>query len=151
TTAMTGHQDHPGTGKTLMGQVAPIASIAAIGKACGIKRVRTIDPHDMAATVQAIKEELAADEPSLIVSAAPCVLHDKSAHGPHREVNDEICKKCGLCLKLGCPAMEVKMAAGDKKARLPEIQDMLCAGCGMCEQVCKFGAISVCDSTEDDI
>jgi indolepyruvate ferredoxin oxidoreductase alpha subunit len=136
TTAMTGHQDHPGTGKTLMGQPAPAASIAEIGRACGIKRVRTIDPHDMAGVVAAIREELAAEEPSLIVSAAPCVLADKDARGPVRHVDDQICKKCGLCLKLGCPAME------GGKAKVPDIQDMLCAGCGMCEQVCKFDAIS---------
>jgi len=136
TTAMTGHQDHPGTGKTLMGQATVEASIEAIGKACGVKRVRTVDPYDLKATLQAIREELAASEPSLIVSRAPCILHEKPKQVTARVVDEEKCKKCGLCLKLGCPGLE------GGKGITPEVNDLLCAGCSMCEQVCKFDAIS---------
>jgi indolepyruvate ferredoxin oxidoreductase alpha subunit len=136
TTAMTGHQDHPGTGKTLMGEATTAVSIEAVGRACGIKRVRTINPYDLKQTSLAIKEELEAEEPSLIISKAPCVLKEKKAVGPKRVVNDEICKTCGMCLRLGCPAVE------GKKGSPPKIQDLLCVGCGMCEQLCKFDAIS---------
>ena len=135
TTAMTGHQDHPGTGKTLMGQETYAASITEIAKACGVRRVRTVDPYDMAATQKVIDEELAADEPSLIVSSAPCVLKERKRPGPRRKIDAAICKKCGLCVRLGCPAVE------GAKGAAPLINEVLCAGCGMCQQVCKFGVI----------
>lgn len=135
TTAMTGHQDHPGTGKTLMGQPTVEASIEEIGRACGMKRVRTVDPLDLEETLKVIKEELAVDEPSLIVSRAPCILHERPQTIEVREVDEEKCRKCGICLKLGCPGME-----GGKGVK-PVVNAALCAGCSMCEQVCKFGAI----------
>lgn len=137
TTAMTGHQDHPGTGKTLMGQETVEASIEAIGKACGVKRVITIDPYDLDNTLKVIKEEIEAAEPSLIVSRGPCVLAQKPENFRQRIVDDEVCKACGLCLKLGCPGLE-----GGPKGQSPEVNRQLCAGCGMCERVCKFSAIS---------
>jgi indolepyruvate ferredoxin oxidoreductase alpha subunit len=136
TTAMTGHQDNPGTGRTLMGEATTAVSIEAVGRACGIKRVRTVDPYDLVQTSRAIKEELEAEEPSLIISVAPCILKEKKPVGPKRHVNAEVCRECGMCLRLGCPAVE------GKKDSPPTIQEMLCAGCGMCEQVCKFKAIS---------
>ncbi len=136
TTAMTGHQDHPGTGRTLMGETTVAASIEELARACGVKRVRTVNPYDLHATQQAITEELNASEPSLIVSSAPCVLREKKRPGPQRKINSEVCKKCGLCLKLGCPAAE------GAKGAAPVINEVLCAGCGMCEQVCKFGAVA---------
>ena len=136
TTAMTGHQDHPGTGKTLMGHTTFEASIEAIGKACGVKRVFTVDPLDLKETLRVIKQEIDINEPSLIVSRSPCILHQRPKKITRRVVDDEICKKCGLCLKLGCPAME-----GGKGVK-PEINELLCNGCSMCEQVCKFDAIS---------
>jgi indolepyruvate ferredoxin oxidoreductase, alpha subunit len=142
TTAMTGHQDHPGTGRTLMGEATFAASIEDIARACGVKRVRTVDPYDMAATRQAIEEELAAPEPSLIVSAAPCVLKERKRPGPRRKALPEVCKKCGLCVRLGCPAVE------GAKGAVPVMDPSLCAGCGMCQQVCKFGAIA---AVEEDL
>lgn len=135
TTAMTGHQDHPGTGKTLMGKATVAASIEEIGRACGVKRVVTVDPLDLAETLRVIKQEIAIAEPSLIVSRSPCVLAQKPEKVHRRVVNDETCKKCGLCLKLGCPAME------GGKGLTPAINPASCIGCSMCEQVCKFGAI----------
>ena len=142
TTAMTGHQDHPGTGKTLMGQATVEASIEAIARACGVKRVRTVDPYDLEATLAAIKEEVETSEPSLIVSRGPCVLADMPKNFIKRIVDDEVCKTCGLCLKLGCPAME-----GGGKGCAPTVNEQLCSGCGMCEQTCKFSAISEVEET----
>ena len=134
TTAMTGHQDHPGTGRTLMGEDTVEASIEDIARACGFRRVRTVNPYDLAATQAAVDEELATDEPSLIVSQAPCPLHERKPVGPKRVLDADVCKGCRICLKLGCPAIEYE---GGK----PRINELLCAGCGMCEQICRFGAI----------
>lgn len=140
TTAMTGHQDHPGTGQTLMGEPTVSVSIEEIGKACGIRRVRTINPYDLDNTIKVIKEELEASEPSLIISKAPCVLNIDEKPGAGREVDDEICKSCGLCARLGCPAIEAT------KGQPPEIRDYMCAGCSLCQQVCKFEAISAMEA-----
>ncbi|MDX9982347.1 MAG: indolepyruvate ferredoxin oxidoreductase subunit alpha [Lentisphaeria bacterium] len=134
TTAMTGHQDHPGTGRTLMGETTIEADIADIARACGFRRVRIVNPYDLAATQAAVNEELGTDEPSLIVSRAPCPLHQRKPVGKQRRLDDDKCRSCRVCLKLGCPAIEYE---GGK----PRINSLLCAGCGMCEQVCRFGAI----------
>ena len=137
TTAMTGHQDNPGTGQTLMGEKTYAVSIEEIGRACGIRRVRTVDPYDVAGTIAALKEELAAEEPSLIVSRAPCPLNEKTKLGSPCHVDEETCRECGACLKLGCPALE----GGDNP---PQVNDLLCIGCRLCEQICKPGAITQC-------
>ncbi len=134
TTAMTGHQDHPGTGRTLMGEETVAASIAEIGRACGVKRVREVNPYDQQATQKAIAEEIAADEPSLVVSVAACPLRERKRIGLQRVILPEVCKSCRACLKIGCPAIE---NVGDK----PQINEFLCGGCGICQQVCKFNAI----------
>ncbi|AQQ09369.1 6-hydroxynicotinate reductase [Sedimentisphaera cyanobacteriorum] len=136
TTAMTGHQDHPGTGRTLMGEPTVEASIEDIGRACGIKRIRTLNPYDQQATQKALDEEINADEASLVISKAPCILHDRSGVKPALEIDSELCKNCRMCLKLGCPAIEA--SEGEK----PSISSILCTGCGLCRQICKFGAIS---------
>jgi len=135
TTAMTGHQDHPGTGRTLMGDATKAISIQDIGRACGIERVSTVNPYDLEATERAISEELIAEEPSLIVSLAPCPLRERRQVGPLRMVNADLCKGCKKCLKLGCPAIEME-------GEVPKINRYLCGGCGLCEQVCPHDAIS---------
>jgi indolepyruvate ferredoxin oxidoreductase alpha subunit len=135
TTAMTGHQDHPGTGMTLMGEPTITASIEEIGKACGIKRVKVVNPYDQEETQRILTEELNADEPSLIVSKGPCILKERKSVGEKKQILEEACKNCKACLKLGCPAIE---SSGGK----PKISQMLCEGCSLCEQVCKFGAIT---------
>jgi indolepyruvate ferredoxin oxidoreductase alpha subunit len=135
TTAMTGHQDHPGTGKTLMGETTKAVSIQEIGKACGVERVVTLSPYDVENTQKVIDEELNANEPSLIVSYAPCPLRERKRVGVIRRVDKLVCKNCKMCLKLGCPAIE---SSGEK----PEINELLCSGCGLCEQICPFDAIS---------
>jgi indolepyruvate ferredoxin oxidoreductase alpha subunit len=134
TTAMTGHQDHPGTGRTLMGEPARELSVTELARACGFARVREISPYDVGATARALDEEIAADEPSLIVSLAACPLHQRQAVGPQRSIDHELCRDCGKCLKLGCPAIE----GGDGK---PVISTYICGGCGLCQQVCPFHAI----------
>ncbi len=134
TTAMTGHQDHPGTGKTLMGEKTVAVSIEGMVKACGIDRVRIVDPYDIPSTYDAFKEELAAPEPSVIISRGPCLLAEKKTLGKPFQVDPVKCRKCGACLRIGCPALE----AVDKQ---PFVNPDACVGCSMCKQMCKFGAI----------
>jgi indolepyruvate ferredoxin oxidoreductase alpha subunit len=133
-TAMTGHQDNPGSGMTLMGEPTVAVSIEAIGKACGIKNVRTVDPQDIKTAVATLKEATESPEPWLIVSEAPCPLHLKKPLGPPLVVK-ETCKKCSLCLKLGCPGLE-KTDDGIR------INELLCAGCRMCQKMCPAKAIT---------
>ncbi len=134
TTAMTGHQEHPGTGRTLNGETTANICIEDIGRACGLERVRVIDPYNLEDTRDVIDEELSAKEPSLIVSRAPCPLRERKRVGACREILAEKCKGCELCLALGCPAIESTEEG-------PKINESLCAGCGLCEQVCPSGAI----------
>jgi len=135
TTAMTGHQDHPGTGRTIGGEATKAISIQEIGRACGIDRVTTVNPYDLEETEAAIAEELAANEPSLIVSIAPCPLRERRLVGPIRAIDGDICKGCKKCLALGCPAIEFD-------GEVPRINVHLCGGCGLCEEVCPHDAIS---------
>jgi len=125
TTAMTGHQEHPGSGRTLMGEKTRAASIAGIGKALGIKRVAEVNPYDLRETERVIREELEAGEPSLIVSVAPCPLKEKLVLGPPRVIRADLCKNCRQCLKLGCPAIE-----GEGEGP-PSINPLLCNGCAI--------------------
>jgi len=135
TTAMTGHQDNPGTGKTLQGDLTKVVAIEDIGKACGIERVSVVNPYNLESTLNAISKELDADEPSLIVSRAPCPLLERKRIGTVRKIDSEKCKSCKLCLKLACPAIELH---GD----MPQISRIFCAGCGICEQICPADAIT---------
>jgi indolepyruvate ferredoxin oxidoreductase alpha subunit len=136
TTAMTGHQPNPGSGQTLMGEPAPAASIEAIASACGIKRVLTVNPYELMQTIQVLKESLAVNEPTVIVSRAPCPLDEGEPVGKPLAINPEQCQQCHECLSLGCPALERDEAHGLR------INDLLCGGCKMCEQICPFEAIS---------
>ena len=135
TTAMTGHQDHPGTGRTLMGGETVAASIQEIGKACGIRRVRTVNPYDIEGTLQILKEEIEADEASLVVSSAACPLEARKKVGETQRINEEACVECRECLGLGCPAMEARDGR-------PVINEFMCGGCGLCAQVCPISAIA---------
>ncbi|MDR2391102.1 MAG: indolepyruvate ferredoxin oxidoreductase subunit alpha [Planctomycetota bacterium] len=134
TTAMTGHQDHPGTGRTLAGEDTMAISIEGMATACGIKRVRVADPYDVPALVSVFREEMEAGEPSVLIPRAPCVLAEKRPLGDPLRIDPGKCRTCGACLKVGCPALE----AVDKT---PNINQNSCAGCGICRQMCKFGAI----------
>ena len=138
TTAMTGHQDNPGTGRTLMGESVPEVDIAAIGRACGLQRIFTVNPYHTNEFIKILRECLQADatEPALIVARAPCPLATRKPVGTKRRVLTEKCKQCGQCLKIACPAVE---RTADGAIR---INPVLCSGCGLCAQVCKFGAIT---------
>ncbi|MGI6295433.1 MAG: indolepyruvate ferredoxin oxidoreductase subunit alpha [Armatimonadota bacterium] len=142
TTAMTGHQDNPGTGRTLMGETTTETLVEDVARGVGVKRVRVIDPNDLDATFRVLKEELDSPEPSVVISKRPCILGSKAAITKQYWVDLEACTACGSCFRLGCPAIEVAEVDPDNpKKRKARINPVLCVGCGMCEQVCKFGAI----------
>ncbi|MDZ7399660.1 MAG: indolepyruvate ferredoxin oxidoreductase subunit alpha [candidate division KSB1 bacterium] len=134
-TAMTGHQEHPGSGVTLKGQPTHKVDIEAICRAVGIQRVTRVDPYKIEETVAVLRRELAADEPSVIIADAPCVIRARKVFNKPYFVDPEKCIMCGMCHKVGCPAIE-KDENGKTK-----INDLLCIGCDICRQVCKPLAI----------
>ena len=133
-TGMTGHQQNPTTGFTLKGDPTAKVSIEKVCDAIGINRVRVVDPYDLKATRQAIEEELAVKEPSVIISRRPCALLKYVKHNPPLVIDPSSCRGCKACLKLGCPAIRIQ----DGKAA---IDDTLCVGCGLCKELCRFHAI----------
>ncbi len=133
-TGMTGHQQNPTTGLTLQGDPTAAVSIEKLCDAIGIKRVRVVDPYDLKATMAAVKEELAVAEPSVIISRRPCALLKNVKHQPPLVINRDKCRGCKACLNLGCPAISVQ----NGKA---VIDNTLCVGCGLCGDLCAFGAI----------
>ena len=133
-TGMTGHQQNPTTGLTLKEEPTYAIKMEDICKALGVKRVRIADPADLASLEAAIKEEIAATEPSVIIVRRPCALLKCVKHNPPFHVNTEKCKSCKMCMKLGCPAIKFE----NGKAT---IDSTLCVGCGLCKQMCKFDAI----------
>ena len=140
TTAMTGFQHHPGTGRTLQGQETRAVDLVALARAMGIDRVSVVDPYDLAQLGKVIDQEIRAPEPSLIISRRPCVLLDRNARRIQRQVDQEICTGCKMCLKLGCPAMSSPSEGKVIEGKVI-IDSLLCNGCPVCEQVCKTGAI----------
>ncbi len=136
TTGMTGHQDHAATGKTLQGDPTYAISIPGICRAMGIKNVYEINAFDLPLLEKTIKEETAKDEISVIITKTPCVLLDKRKKPLYRALPDK-CKKCGACMKPGCPAM-TKSPDGTIR-----IDDTMCTGCGLCKDLCKFDAIEL--------
>ena len=141
TTGMTGHQDHAATGKTLQGDPTYAISIPGICRAMGIKNVYEINAFDIALLEKTIKEETAKDEISVIITKTPCVLLDKRKK-PLYTVHTDKCRKCGMCMKPGCPAM-TKNEDGTI-----HIDDTMCTGCGLCETLCKFDAIELVKAGE---
>ena len=136
TTGMTGHQDHAATGKTLLGEPTNAIDIPALCKALGVKNVTTVNAFDIKELERVVKEEVTRDEVSVIITKSPCVLLDKSKK-PVYVAHSDKCKKCGMCMKPGCPAM-TKKADGTIY-----IDDTMCTGCGLCETLCKFNAIEL--------
>ncbi len=133
-TGMTGHQQNPTTGYNIKGDVAAKVNLEELCKALGINRIRVVDPYDLKACDTAIKEELAAQDPSVIISRRPCVLLKSVKIKPSLNVDADKCKSCKRCMGLGCPAISLK----DGKA---VIDNTLCVGCGVCKQLCAFDAI----------
>ncbi len=135
-TGMTGHQENPLTGKTLMGQPAPNLCLEDICASLGVSRdhIRAVDPNDLEALEAIIKEETSANCPSVIICRRPCALLKSVKKNPPIQVNADKCIGCKACMKIGCPCISVT----DKKAK---IDQTMCVGCGLCEQMCKFGAL----------
>ena len=133
-TGMTGHQQNPTTGYNLKGDPCTKIDLESLCRAVGIRRVRVVDPYDLAQCDAAIKEETAADEPSVIISRRPCALLKYVKHKKPILADSDKCVGCKACMKVGCPAISIV----DKKAH---IDNTLCTGCGVCAQLCKLDAL----------
>jgi indolepyruvate ferredoxin oxidoreductase alpha subunit len=133
-TGMTGHQQNPTTGFNLKGDPCAKIDLETLCRSVGIRRVRVVDPYDLKQCDEAIKEELAANEPSVIISRRPCALLKYVKHKKPLQVDEDKCKGCKACMRIGCPAISIV----DGKAK---IDNTLCVGCGVCEQLCKSCAL----------
>ena len=133
-TGMTGHQQNPTTGLTLKNEPAYALKIEDIARAAGVRRVRVIDPYDLEETERAIREELEADEVSVIISRRPCVMLKYVKKNAPVSIDPDKCRGCRSCMAIGCPAISFK---GGKAV----IDPTLCIGCGLCGQKCRFGAM----------
>lgn len=134
-TGMTGHQQNPTTGLNIKGDPAGKINIEALCKSIGINRVCVIDPYDLAECDKVVKEELQAQEPSVIISRRPCALLKTVKHNPPLSVDTDKCTGCKSCMRIGCPAISQK----DGKAK---VDATLCVGCGVCTQMCAFDAFT---------
>ncbi len=134
TTAMTGRQNHPGTGKTLMGKPAPHIDLEALCRSLGVQHVVTVNPLKLEESEKTIREAVAFDGPAVVIELAPCVLINRKAPVVTQTIDPEQCKDCGMCARTGCPAIK-KIEKGYT------IDTKYCRGCELCAQLCKFGAI----------
>ena len=139
-TGMTGHQENPGSGKTLAGDPAPVTEIGDVARAMGYKKVVSVSADDLAELEKVLKDAMDGDESALVIAYAPCRIAAKLTKEGLCEVDAAACKACGACFKMGCPAMtrgkEIRPGAFQMT-----IDANQCAGCKQCQQVCKFGAI----------
>lgn len=133
-TGMTGHQQNPTTGKTIRMEDTYPVDLTLLCKAVGVNRVRVEDPFDLKKFRKAVQEEIAAPEPSVIIAQRPCALLKGVKYGAPVYIDTEKCRKCGACMRVGCPAI-IKGAEGMR------IDRSLCVGCEFCSQMCAFGAI----------
>ncbi|HVN23769.1 MAG TPA: indolepyruvate ferredoxin oxidoreductase subunit alpha [Syntrophorhabdales bacterium] len=152
-TGMTGLQEHPGTGYTASGEPANMVDYPVLAKALGVEHVRTVDPYNVAATMETIREELNRDAASVIVTTnGPCMLHRREKRKfeyPYYQIDVEKCRGCRACLEIGCPAISWKEVSeadsmtvdGKKRKGVVSINRAVCPGCGLCHQICKFEAI----------
>lgn len=134
-TGMTGHQNNPATGLTLQLKEAPALDLEALCRAVGVKRVRVVDPNELDTLEAVLKEELEAAEPSVVITRRPCALLPQVERGAPYRVAQDKCKSCKACMRLGCPAISF--------GEFSSVDPALCAGCGLCAKVCKFGAMGV--------
>ncbi len=134
-TGMTGHQENPTTGKTIRGEATKQVDLIALCRALGVEHVSVCDPFDVKAFEAVVKEETARDDVSVIIAQRPCALLKTVKYDGLCEITDA-CKKCKICMKLGCPAISV-----DKESGAVKIDATQCNGCGLCTGVCPFGAI----------
>ncbi|MGE4559595.1 MAG: indolepyruvate ferredoxin oxidoreductase subunit alpha [Desulfobulbus sp.] len=153
TTAMTGHQDNPASGHNIRGEEAPALNLEMLCQSLGVKRVSVVNPHDIEATREVLKQEIAVPEPSVVISRAPCVLlpSEVKRKKPVYFTNLDNCTGCSLCVQMGCPAIswtpltpEEAVARGyrEKQKGFARITEVQCNGCGQCASVCKFDAIT---------
>ena len=133
TTGMTGHQENPTTGVNIKGESCGKMDIEALCRACGIERVLIVDPNDLDETERVIREEMQTPGPSVIIARRPCMLLKSSKPNPALKIDEDTCKGCKMCMKIGCPAIRFK----DGKA---SINNVLCVGCKVCTQLCRFDA-----------
>lgn len=133
-TGMTGHQENPTTGRNLKGDPCTKIDLETLCRSVGIKRVRVVDPYNLKECDDVLKEELGVDEPSVIIARRPCALLKYVKHPGPISCDSTKCVGCRSCMNIGCPAISIV----DKKA---VIDNTLCTGCGVCEQLCKFGAL----------
>jgi indolepyruvate ferredoxin oxidoreductase alpha subunit len=134
TTAMTGSQNHPGTGVTIGGDKTTSLDLEGLVKALGIEWVRTINPYGVKNARAVVKEALEYDGPAVIISKAPCVLlKTRAVPGTPLAVDHDKCTGCKVCISIGCPALEFK----DEKAHINDV----CVGCSVCAELCPAGAI----------
>ena len=139
-TGMTGHQHNPTTGYNIKGDPAGKIDLEALCHALGFERVRVVDPYNLEECDNAVKEELAVDEPSVIISRRPCALLKSVKHSGPIDIDKNKCVGCKMCMKIGCPAISIR----DGKAQIDKTQ---CVGCNVCAQLCKVGAI--CQGKEE--
>ena len=135
TTAMTGHQDHPATGRTLQKMPTISLDIPALLAAIGIKNVQVVDPLDIKTLERVLKEELEREELSVIITKRSCALLPGVAFPDRLEVASDKCTGCKMCIRVGCTG--VHFLEEDKKAEITPA----CVGCGLCADICKFDAI----------
>ena len=136
TTGMTGHQDNPTTGYNIKGKPSGKIDIEALCRSLGIARVKVIDPNDLELCEKTVKEEMAAKEPSVIIARRPCALLKTTKSYPPLQVKKDKCVGCKACMRIGCPSISHR----DKKSN---VDQTLCVGCGVCAQLCKFGALTM--------
>ena len=152
TTAMTGHQENPVTGKTLSGASTVEIDIEALCRAVGVKHVYVVNPNEIDETYRVLKREIRRAEPSVVITKSPCVLlpTEKMKKKPVHLVVPAKCTGCRTCLQLGCPAIEWVGMTGEEAVALDmkpkqkgysRINPVLCDGCGQCTPLCKFQAI----------
>ena len=137
TTGMTGHQEHAATGKTLKGEDTYAIDLAALCRAVGVENVIEINSFDVKNLEKIVSESVKGDKLTVIIAKSPCVLLKGQKFPNVCKVNAEACKKCGACMKIGCPAMT---RGEDGKVK---IDATMCNGCGLCTNYCKFNAIEV--------
>ena len=139
-TAMTGGQDHPGTGKTLRGEDAPRVDYEALVRAIGVKWVRKVDSYDLAAVYQTLREAIVHRGVSVVISDRPCVLDPVKIKGPTLTVSNDLCNACQSCMNLGCPALTWADDTFEGRHKV-RIDAALCVGCTLCAQVCTVDCI----------
>ena len=133
-TGMTGHQPNPATGVTLKDQVTNAVNLEKAVRACGVRRVRVVDPYETAELEKILREELAAEEPSVVITRRPCALLKTVRRNKPLTIDADKCRRCRMCMRVGCPAISFEKGYA-------AIDSSLCVGCGLCKSLCKFDAI----------